>query len=354
MKLLVLYFLLQILGVALAKNADCALIVPKDPLTATGLATPYRLIALNPADGPCHQSDADQATFVQSTIIDTDTGNLFVYNPLVIDNGTVPAAAPIVPKVIRIKKTSLNFKLPTNYVAGIWFGTNADTLTLKSEGNSLGTGNCVNGITGSIFGQFAYCNAVAFFRAANAAINANKIRIPPLGTAQDGFPCPTSRDFFIVDQDQSDNLPVSYLVTGKGKIAQNTAANIAAFPGSTTESNGSDEGLVVLVDNAFGCSPWTATDLSDPGKKIPSLALNELQAAARQSKPALVPAGDPMCTVDGKDNLQKLNAYRLGVNMNAVNSLSQVQIYGNEFFDIYRLIPLSTAVNLFSTLQLDF
>ena len=89
---------LLLVGCVVAVNSNCALIVPKDPLTATGLATPYRLVALNPKDGPCHQANADQATFVQSTIIDTDTGNLFVYNPLVIDNGTTPAVVPKVTK----------------------------------------------------------------------------------------------------------------------------------------------------------------------------------------------------------------------------------------------------------------
>ena len=99
MKALLCIILLFFFGISLAKNLDCALYVPKNPLSASGLATPYRLTALNPQQGYCNQSDPDQATFVQSTIINTDTGELFVYNPLVIDDGSKPAISTVVPEV---------------------------------------------------------------------------------------------------------------------------------------------------------------------------------------------------------------------------------------------------------------
>src|SRR6267142_5058959 len=35
-------------------NPNCSLIVPPDPLSAQGLATPYQLLATNGDDGPCH------------------------------------------------------------------------------------------------------------------------------------------------------------------------------------------------------------------------------------------------------------------------------------------------------------
>jgi hypothetical protein len=38
------------------------------------------------------------------------------------------------------------------------------------------------------------------------------------------------RDFFSVDQDQSDNLPTLYLLTSKGRTAQYTKKNQAAHP----------------------------------------------------------------------------------------------------------------------------
>ena len=55
-------------------------------------------------------------------------------------------------------------------------------------------------------------------------------------------PCLTTRDFGLVDQDQSDN--VITLVPDQratGQTAQNTAANAAAIAGATTLVNGSDD-----------------------------------------------------------------------------------------------------------------
>ena len=42
---------------------------PTNPLTALGLATPYRLTATDPAGGPCHEADDSQAAFVQGAIL---------------------------------------------------------------------------------------------------------------------------------------------------------------------------------------------------------------------------------------------------------------------------------------------
>lgn len=291
---------------AAAINGDCALIVPPQPLSAQGLATPYQLLATNPANGPCNETNAAQAAFVQSAVIDPATGAISIYNPLVIDQGTQPAAAPVVPT------------LPKGAIVGLWFGSNANTLTLQDNNGSLKQGRCVNGVGGSIFGQYSYCNGPAFFRAANQAIQAGKLVVPPLGKANDGLPCPTSRDFSIVDQDQSDNVTTTYLITGAGQLAQDNQTNAAAL-GTNLAKNGSDERLLTVVDNAIGCTPWTAPDLADPGQKVTGLPLNELQAAARQSAPvALVPFGDPMTLVNGNANINKVNAYRVGVDQPVV------------------------------------
>jgi hypothetical protein len=71
------------------------------------------------------------------------------------------------------------------------------------------------------------------------------------------------------------------------------------------------------VDPALGCTPWTAPDLTDPGHKVPALALNELQAGAFQLPPqALIPAGDPFAQnppYSGTPSLNQVNAYRRGV-----------------------------------------
>jgi hypothetical protein len=206
--------------------------------------------------------------------------------------------------------------LPANAIVAIWFGYNGNVLTLQgAQSDTLSAASCVNGLPGSNFGQYAYCNAPAFFRAAHRAIRSGQVTIPPLGTAADGQTCPTVRDFFVVDQDQSDNLPISYLITDSG-MAQDTQANLAAFPSATVLGNPSDNRLVdVALDGALGCTPWKAPDLADPGQMVPALPLNELQARAFQRAPiALVPLGDPMTLNDsGKGSLAKVNAYRRGV-----------------------------------------
>src|SRR2546421_6392560 len=296
---------------AAAVNGDCTLIVPANPLSAEGLATPYQLIATDPANGPCNESNKAQAAFVQGAVIDTVTGQISIYNPLVTDQGTRPAAAPLVPK------------LPANDVVALWFGFNGNNLTLQDTNGSLKQGRCINGANGSIFGQFAYCNAPAFFRAANQAMRAGLLKAPPLGKAKDRKPCPSVRDFGVVDMDQSDNVVTTYLVTANGQIAQMTTANKAALGAAQTQVNGSDNRLLaVALDGALGCTPWMAPDLANPGHMLPALPLNELQAARLQAPPvARVPANDPMVITNNQPDINKLNAYRRGVDQSPVSTL---------------------------------
>jgi hypothetical protein len=283
-------------------NPNCSLIVPNNPLSAEGLATPYQLVATDPTAGDCHETNSDQSAFAQAAILDPATGQISIYNPLVVDQFATPAVPPVIPT------------LPANAIVALWFGYNGDTLTLQGADGVLSGASCVNGANGTNFGQFAYCNAPAFFRAAHRAIRRGQLAIPPLGTAADGRRCPTVRDFFAVDQDQSDNLPTSYLMTSDG-MAQRTQANMSRYPDAMTLGNPSDNRLVdIALDGALGCTPWKAADLADPGQMVPALALNELQARAKQGFPvALVPAGDPMVLTNGSRDLVKLNAYRRGV-----------------------------------------
>ena len=60
-------FVLPKLGshAAAAINSDCTLIVPRDPLSARGLSTPYQLVATDAANGACNEANATQAAFVQ-------------------------------------------------------------------------------------------------------------------------------------------------------------------------------------------------------------------------------------------------------------------------------------------------
>jgi hypothetical protein len=306
-------FILPHLGShAAAVNGDCTLIVPSKPLSAQGLATPYQLVATDPANGPCNESNKMQAAFVQGAVIDPATGKISIYNPLVIDQGTPPAAAPVVAQ------------LPANGVVALWFGFNGNNLTLQNTNGSLRQGRCVNGVNGSIFGQFAYCNAPAFFRAANRAMQAGLLTAPPLGMANDGKVCPSVRDFGVVDMDQSDNVVTSYLVTANGHTAQMTTANMAALQTMQTQVNGSDNRLLaVAMDGALGCTPWMAPDLANPGHMLPALPLNELQAAAQQAPPvARVPVNDPMVLTGNQPDINKLNAYRRGVDQSPVPRLA--------------------------------
>jgi hypothetical protein len=398
-----------------AANMNCTLIVPANPLTARGLATPYQLTATNPANGPCNEANPNQTAFVQGAVINPATGKISIYNPLVIDAGTEPAVAPTVPAI------------PAGAVVAVWFGFNGNTLsfagadqagggtttatptatatataspspsptstgrrwywwpphhfhwprprrwphpkpwpwryrdrdqhssgaaatsTATAAAASTATGGGTGGgtamtladgpaasgtpdqilqgahcIAGQVIGgqfssftQVGACNAVAFFKAANAAIAAGKLKVPSPGIARDGQSCPTTRSFALIDQDQSDNVATEYLASANGQIAQDTTANQQNLAGSTTLFNGSDNGLLdFFVDPALGCSPWTAPNLANNGAPAPALPLDELQAAAFAGKhgggpAAIVPLNDPM-TLDNNGNFStaKADTYR--------------------------------------------
>lgn len=307
-------------GALFAQNSNCTIIVPDAPFSAVGLATPYQLTATDATAGECHETNSASSAFVQAAILDPATGQISIYNPLVIDQNSIPAATPVAPT------------LPNNAIVALWFGFNGDNLVQQGASRGvLRANNCVNGLPDSVFGQYSYCNAHEFFRAANRAIRRGQLQVPQLGTAVDGQSCPSVRDFFVVDQDQSDNLPVTYLISATGNLAQNTAANAAALPGATTLGNPSDNGLVDrFLDPDLGCTPWKVADLADPGQVVPGLALNELQSRFHKRYPvALIPAGDPMVLdADGSTDLGKVNAYRRGVD--------QPEAYGSRQADTAR------------------
>ncbi|EFC36166.1 predicted protein [Naegleria gruberi] len=315
-------------------NPDCALIVPPNPLTPQGLATPYILRAVNPANGPCVMTAADQQSFVEGVIFVPETRSFMIYNPLVITQNTQPAIKPTVPT------------FPKTAIVGLWFGTNAGSLTLIDSSNSLVQGNCVNGIDGAndIFGQFASCNGKQFFEAVqtsisqiikeNATNNPGSFFNPPvpaLGTALDGKSCMTVRDFGIVDMDQSDNVVTSYIIstnkTLAGRTCQNTAANLKALGGTAqtqTLVNGSDNRLLaVAMARALNCTPYMAPDLANNGQLTQSLALDEIHAKLKQKAPiALLPKGNPMVRSNDQANLEKLNLYRAAVFQPQVSSVA--------------------------------
>lgn len=284
----------------------CYLSVPAAPMTAKGLSTPYKLSGTG-----CTEQNPNTAAFVEATIINPATGQLSVYHPLVVNAGnTLPAAPPVTPT------------LASGDIVGLWFGSNGTYLVLKNAPAS-----CVNGLPGSPFGQVSFCNTSAFYAAVNDAIASGLLKVPALGIAKDGKTCPSVRDFSIVDQDPSDNVTGTELVSPNGSLAQNTAANRKSFPTADLVRNGSDNALLTeAVDPALGCKPWTVPLLEDPGAFGPSQALDEVQAAMMQQAPiATVPVNDEMVQVNGKASLAKLNAYRAGVDQRPYLSLTEAE-----------------------------
>jgi hypothetical protein len=294
---------------------DCFITLPDNPLTATGLSTPFIL------QPPCSMAVDTQQAFAEAAVYDPATGKISIYHPLVLDLGQQPAAPNVVPV------------LPSGAIVGIWFGFNGNTLQLLDtnglDANSspvLEAANCINGnpgVKGDIFGQVSWCNTEQWFTAANAGIKAGLVTIPPLGNDKNGQICPTTRSFKLVDQDQSDNVPTQYLLVGNA-TAQDTEANRKALGEGDVLNNASDEALLTnILDPLIGCTPFLAPSLDNNGALVPALALSELQASFVQPSPvAFVPKNDPDCltTADGALSIDKTNAYRLGVGQPTVTS----------------------------------
>ena len=275
-----------------AASLNCSLAVPANPLTAAGLATPWQL-----GDGCSMANAGTEGAFVEATIL-APNGSLQVYSPLVVTQGTQPAAAPTAPTIAAGSSVIIDV------------GFNGTNLVLTGAGATQG--NCVDASGQSVIGQVSACNAVNFYNAANAAIARGTLTVPALGTASDGQACQTTRDFALIDQDQSDNVVSQYLINANGQTAQNSPANKTALTGATVLTNGSDDALLSeFVDPANGCTPFTAPDSTYPAANAPSQALNELQARADQKGAiALIPTNDEMVLVGGNMSITKTNMYR--------------------------------------------
>src|SRR5580693_41764 len=144
-----------------AASMNCTLTVPSNPLSARGLATPWQL-----GDGCTMTNAGNEGAFVEATIL-SPGGQLQVYNPLVITAGTTPAATPARPTIAR------------GSVVVIDVGFNGNNLVLQGRGARRG--NCVDALGQSLIGQVSACNAVNFYRVANAAIANGALTIPAVG-----------------------------------------------------------------------------------------------------------------------------------------------------------------------------
>jgi hypothetical protein len=310
-----------------AVNPDCDIIVPANPLSAKGLATPYQLTGAagtTPAASGCQMiNSVNLGAFVQATILNPRTGALSVYNPLVVTAGTKPAVKPVVPK------------LPKNAIVTIDFGFNGTFLyQVGATSNALAQGNCIDGMGGSAFGQVSFCNGINFFNAAFRMMHEGRMAVPSVGTSRKmvatagaigtGNTCPTTRNFDMIDQDPSDNVTTKYLLDpATGQTAQDTTANVARMPGAQVVVNGSDNALVDdFLDPAFGCTPLMAPDLGNHGAMATSQALDELLAATNQPKnAALVPENDEMVVdSNGQIDPAKTDMYRAEIGQALVDA----------------------------------
>jgi hypothetical protein len=275
-----------------AQSMNCTLKAPANPLTAAGLATPWQL-----GDGCSMANAATEGAFVEATIL-SPNGQVQIYNPLVVTQGTQPAVKPTAPTIAQGSQVIIDV------------GFNGTDLALTGTGATQG--NCVDASGQSVIGEVSACNAVPFYNMANSEIAKGTLKVPAAGTASDGQPCETTRDFALIDQDQSDNVVSAYLINGNGQTAQDTAANAQTLTGAQTLTNGSDDALLSdFVLPANGCTGFTATDSTAAKGTAASQALNELSAKMNQKGTiAVTPTNDEMTLVGGNMSITKTNVYR--------------------------------------------
>lgn len=271
-------------GTASPGGSRCDLIVPADPLSPRGLATPYQLTGPSgtsaAAAGCTVSAAATRAGLVRATILDPATGALAVYTPVVVPKGTRPATAPPVPE------------LPPGAIVTIDFGSiGMDLAPAGATAGALAQGHCVSGPSG-VFS----CNGAAFFTAALPLLRAGRLHLPPAGTsasmvatggrAGTGRACPDVRNFEVAGQDQ-----------GVGALVDD------------------------FLDPAFGCKPFTAPDLAHGNAPETSLALDELLAARNEPKvAALVPESEMARDASGRLDPARTNAYRAELGQPAISA----------------------------------
>jgi len=274
----------------------CLLQVPDTPLTPTGLMTPYFLVGAG-----CNQANIKNSRFVHAVILNTDNGQVSIYNPLVINAGTTPEVQP----------APVTFT-PNNHVVGIWIGSNFNTLALTNP-TGIANGNCIFGTPASAFGQFAHCNTVNFWKAIEMVRAQGFLAVPPVGVGPDGAPCPTIRDYVVVDMDPDDGVPTTYLISNNGNPIQKTLNNMK-IAASEIANDGDHHLIGAFVQPTLNCQGWLVPDMADPGVKRTALPMNVLQAIYYQPMPVeSLPNTDPMTTTNNAPDMAKLNLYRKGI-----------------------------------------
>jgi hypothetical protein len=325
-------------------NVNCDLIVPANPLSARGLATPYQLTGTDgrtPAESGCQMSNAVKlGAFVQATILDPATGALSVYDPLVVTQGTRPAVRPSVPKI------------PANAVVTIDFGFNGkDLFQVGATPTTLADGNCVNGQAGSIFGPESFCNGVNFFDAVQKDEREGLLKVPSPGTSAQIIPsggdlgtgraCPVTRNFEVADQSSANDVTTEYVLNPlTGQTAQDTTSNAGNVAGATLLFSRSDNTMLdQFLDPVLGCTPFQAPDLANNDQPTSSQALDEILAGAYQPKiAALVPESDKVVMNGDEFDAAKTGLYREELGQapisNQTNQTSDPEMYCQNLVDI--------------------
>jgi len=300
-------------------NTTCDIIVPANPLSAQGLATPYQLTGpggMTPAQSGCEMSNgAKLGAFVQATILDPATGRLSVYEPLVITQGTRPGTPgmKLTPPVI-----------PADAVVTIDFGFNGtDLVQVGATSTTLADAHCVSGRAGSAFGQTSFCNGVNFFNAVRQAERKGLLTVPSPGTSNaivpsggdlgTGRSCPVITNFEVAGLDPGESVTTTYLLNPlTGQTAQDNATNQGYIAGATLlHGNSANAVLDQYIDPILGCTPFEAPDLSHASVPAFSEALDEIAAGAYQPKTAaLVPENDKVVMDGGKSDPAKTDLYR--------------------------------------------
>jgi hypothetical protein len=278
-------------------DITCDIIVPANPLSAQGLATPYVLTGPNgmtPAQSGCEMSNGAKAgAFVQATILDPATGALSVYEPLVITQGTRPDTPhlKLSPPVIA-----------ADAVVTIGFGFNGAVLVqVGATPATLADARCVSGQAGSAFGQASSCNRVNFFNAVRQAERKGLLRVPSPGTSTaiaasggdlgTGQSCPVISNFEVAGLDPGESVTTTYLLNPlTGQTAQDNSTYRGYIAGATLlHGNSANAVLDQYVDPILGCTPFEAPDLSNASVPTFSEALDEIAAGAYQPKNAASP-----------------------------------------------------------------
>jgi len=275
-------------------NTTCDLVVPANPLSARGLATPYVLTGPNgttPAESGCAMSNgAKLGAFVQATILDPATGALSVYEPLVITQGTRPDTPGL-----RLSPPAI----PADAVVTIDFGFNGtDLVQVGATPATLSDAHCVSGKPGSAFGQAPSCNGAAFFSAVRQAERKGLLRVPSPGTSDTitasggdlgtGRSCPVISSFEVAGLAPGESVTTTYLLNPlTGQTAQDNATYRGYIAGATLlHGNSANAVLDQYVDPVLGCAPFQAPDLSNAGVPATSEALDEIAAGAHPPKAA--------------------------------------------------------------------